>query len=257
MVGVIDLTAFGHQEEALLVVLHQESHGALDKLLESDVVILLLGGGAIRVYAIGDGLAFAGQHQNLFHVLPASLEFLGIANRIARRLELGAERCRRTAVFAIKGGATIKVEAVGEHILRNLVVHTAVRLVSLEGTRRGVVDARRGHDANLLAFGLRHLRHVAERIAVRIDAKATVPGLDAGREGRAGSGGIGHVAIGGIMGGHRGDRERGEAEGLDAEFALDGRKIHLRQLHGVGAHAVSDEKEHVLWCLRKGAEGDQ
>ena len=257
VVGVVDLAALRHQEEALLVVLHQEGHGALDELLEGDVVVLMLGDFAVRVDAIGDGLAFAGEHQDLLHILPPSLELLGIADRVAGGLELGTERGSGLRVFAVNGGTAIEIETVGQHVLADLIVHAAVRLMGLEGARRGVVDARRGHDADLLALGFRHLGHIAERVAVRIDAQAAVLGLYTGCEGRTRGGGIRHVIVGGIMGGHRGDGELREAKRLGAEFALDGSQVHLRQQHGVSAHAVTDEIEHVLGGLGQRAQRNQ
>ena len=129
--------------------------------------------------------------------------------------------------------------------------------MGLESARRGVVDARRGHDADLLSFGFCHLSHVSERIAIRIDAQAAVLGLDTGRESGTGSGGVRHVVVGGIMGGHRGDGELGEAKRFGAEFALDGGQVHLRQQHGMGAHAVTDEIKHVLGGLGQCAQRNQ
>ena len=262
--GPVDLTAFAHHEEALIVVqnldalLHiigQRPHGV------GTVQLISHGAGIGQVLvdeddgAAGDllSLGLRGDHviaRFLSQVVQALLVFVGTG---------GLEQ---TAAGKI-------LEAGVDQFQTDLIVAAAALLVGVEGGGGGVVEVDGGDHADLPAQLI--LQLFADGLigygAGLVHVDGTGIGLVAGGDGGGGGGGVGSKAVG--IKGHRG------TGGLKIHKIQIGRTVQLgahvvvqaglsvqvvlvgqgAQVIGGGldlgiAHAVADEQEHVLGGLR-------
>ena len=248
MAGPVDLAALGHHEEGLLVA------QALDALL--DVVgeaPLALSGVELVVHGVTVGQSL-GDDEDVARIDTQGLGVglrggHGVASLCGELVEVGL-------VLVLVGGG--KPRAAGEelkaglgHLLADCVVVLAAVLVSVEGSRGGVVHVDRGEYADLVALlGVQLLGNGLERLGQGLGVHVDGARLGLVARGDGGRGGSGVRAEGrGVIGGHAahmGEAHEGKGALDDSAVILGGTLEEAGNLNLLVAHAVADEQEDVL-----------
>ena len=261
MAAPVNLAAFDHQEEAVLLVLllHEEVDGSACDVLQREVVLCAVDG-------IGDRAAlylagFFGLEENhLLSFLGLLLILLvaahdGEATLLCLLIEVGTA-IGVLGLVEVRSAEEVDIR-LGE-LFAYLVVFASLSDVSIEGSGCGVVDADACRDADGGACFACPVSNAGDRGRQVLQyAQGAVLCLVAAGKGCAACCRVGHAVRGTLCVDEADVGEAGEAEFLDADAAFQGAEVGLGGIDLVDAHAVADEVEHVLGlALGKGSQSN-